>query len=116
MTGHSDLATSSMPRRRRKPIFLLVAVPAIVLCCLWLAVFLYFRYVAVSELKAAIAEIERQDPDWLLESLEANRAVIPEERNAAIRVLTAQRLFPPQWPSPPAARFQANTPDGKASR
>jgi hypothetical protein len=44
----------------------------------------YFRNFAdEADLQAAMAETDRLDPGWRLEELEANRAVVPAERDAA---------------------------------
>jgi hypothetical protein len=54
------------------------------------------------ELREAIAEADRIDPGWRAEDLEARRGVVPDEQNAALRVLVAHRLLPQgQWPPPP---------------
>src|SRR5262249_6474860 len=50
----------------------------------------------------AVAEADRLDPGgWRLEDLEANRAAVPDDRNAALRVLAAQKLLPTGWPAWP---------------
>jgi hypothetical protein len=58
-----------------------------------------------------VAELDRTDPGWRLEEIEARRKVVPEERNsmqkvrAAVKVLNAVR-----WPSREAGdRFRAVT-------
>jgi hypothetical protein len=79
-----------MPRSRRKPVVVLLAAIVLIVFCVGLAAVQHFRYAAQSDLTAAIAEVERVDPDWSLEKLEAARAVIPDERNAALRALAAQ--------------------------
>jgi hypothetical protein len=50
------------------------------------------------ELREAIAEADKLDPGWRLEELEARRAVIPDEHNSALVLLSAQHLLPPNWP------------------
>jgi hypothetical protein len=57
------------------------------------------------ELREAIAEADQLDPGWRWQELEARRKVIPDEENAALRVLAAHRLLPPgAWPPlPPEA-------------
>ena len=51
------------------------------------------------ELREAIAEADRIDPGWRFEDLEARRKVIPDEENAALRVLAARQLMPAVWPT-----------------
>jgi hypothetical protein len=54
------------------------------------------------EWQEAVAEADRLDPGWRLEDLEARRAAVPDDQNAALRVLAAQRLLPAGWPTWPA--------------
>ncbi|HEY7269510.1 MAG TPA: hypothetical protein VH951_06760, partial [Dehalococcoidia bacterium] len=44
----------------------------------------YFAISAHRQLEAAVAELDRRDPRWRLEEVEADRADIPEPRNAAL--------------------------------
>jgi hypothetical protein len=53
-------------------------------------------------LQEALAEADRLDPGWRLQDLEAQRAPVPDEENAALQVLTTRRLLPGNWPSPRA--------------
>jgi len=59
---------------------------------------------ASDELLPVIAELNRVDPGWRLESIEAERdserAALPAGQNAALRVEAAQRLLPAGWPGP----------------
>jgi hypothetical protein len=45
------------------------------------------------ELLQVVAELDRTDPDWRLERIEAIRRVIPDEQNSAIRVRLARRVL-----------------------
>ena len=49
------------------------------------------------ELREALAEADRIDPGWRFEDLEARRKVIPDEENAALRVLAARQVMPAVW-------------------
>src|SRR5262249_48205856 len=53
------------------------------------------------ELREALADIDRRDPGWRFEDLEAKRPAIPDEQNGALQVLEARRLLPSPWPSWP---------------
>jgi hypothetical protein len=50
------------------------------------------------DLRQALSETDQQDPGWRIWDLEAKRAVIPNEHNAAVRLMAAKKLLPPQWP------------------
>jgi hypothetical protein len=52
---------------------------------------------AGKQLRAAIAEADRLDPHWRFDDLEAARASVPDERNAALAVLYVNRLLPTGW-------------------
>jgi hypothetical protein len=49
----------------------------------------------------AIAEVDRRDPGWRLEELEAKRAVVPDAENGALVVLTTTRFLPKDWENKP---------------
>lgn len=58
------------------------------------------------DLRAAIADADRLDPGWRLADLEAARAEIPDEQNAALQVLVAHRLIGPFWNSKSAVSLE----------
>jgi hypothetical protein len=68
---------------------------------LLLAWFGYLWYLD-RDLKLAIAEADRLDPGWRLAELEAARAEVPDNENAALQVLSAKKVLPANWfiPSP----------------
>jgi hypothetical protein len=70
---------------------LLVLLPA--------AAYVYVMIAADRRLREAVAEVERNDPHWRLEEVEAGRAQVPDERNAAGLVFKARAVFPASWPS-----------------
>jgi serine/threonine protein kinase len=41
---------------------------------------------SIDDLLQVVAELDRTDPDWRLEQIEAKRKVIPEEKNGAIQI------------------------------
>src|SRR5262249_55476685 len=63
-----------------------------------LLVYFKARQTADNELEKAIAEVDRQDPGWRLEELEAKRKVIPPNQNGALHVLAAGKRIPENWP------------------
>jgi hypothetical protein len=50
-----------------------------------------------SELDRAAAELDRLEPGWKLEQIEASRAAVPAGENAALIVLAAGKLLPANW-------------------
>jgi ABC-type transport system involved in multi-copper enzyme maturation permease subunit len=72
---------------------------AVVLVPLGLLVGEYVRLdgKASHDLRDTIAEVERLDPDWQLEALEAARQGVPAEQNSALQVLQAAALVPSDW-------------------
>jgi hypothetical protein len=55
------------------------------------------------DLRQAIAETDRADPGWHFDEVDARRKVIPDDENAALRVMAAHALLPAPWPPQPAA-------------
>jgi hypothetical protein len=90
---------SGRPVRRRWLRWLL----AIGLACLalvgWGAVnYLLDRRATGQEVAEAVAYLDRTDPGWRLEDIEAARAIYRDEENGARRVGAASRLLPKEWP------------------
>jgi hypothetical protein len=56
------------------------------------------HYRASNALEVAVAELDRTDPGWRLEDIEAARAVVPDDENSALAVKEASRLLPRDWP------------------
>lgn len=52
-----------------------------------------------SKLQKTLAELDRTDPGWRLEEIEAARADLPEEENSARVVVAATGQMPKRWPS-----------------
>jgi hypothetical protein len=57
----------------------------------------YARWYARKELAEVISEVDRLDPRWRLEDIEANRRQIAPGHNAAAVALAASRLLPRDW-------------------
>src|SRR5438067_1278238 len=60
--------------------------------------FWYQRYQADRRLQQVIAELDRDDPGWRLEDLQAAREVIPDAENGALVALAAGEILPKNWP------------------
>jgi hypothetical protein len=79
--------------------------PFVVLCVLLLGLALlgcvYFYHTTAADrvLNAAVAETDEVDPRWRLEDIEADRAVVPDERNSGLTAIAATRLLPEKWPA-----------------
>src|SRR5690348_12938202 len=67
-------------------------------------------------LRLAVEELDRTDPGWRLEEIEAARREVPDAENGALIVGAMPRLLPKNWPSattedffrvPPAERLSA---------
>jgi hypothetical protein len=59
----------------------------------------YRHHQVTTRLQEALDELDRTDPGWRLQDIEAARAVIPDDENSAACVLEVARLLPPQWPA-----------------
>lgn len=57
------------------------------------------RGMMASKLQESMVEMDRSDPGWRLEDIEAARADIPYEENSAHVILTAAEQIPRPWPS-----------------
>jgi hypothetical protein len=79
---------------------------AILLFCLAGGAYVfYFFKSAEYRLQQTLAELDRRDPGWRLEELEARRKVIPPEVNSAFQVRAALALRTAPWPAQ-QARFE----------
>jgi hypothetical protein len=58
------------------------------------------HYRASVTLAEAVAEADRLDPGWRLDDLLARRAAVPDDRNAALRVLAVTARLPANYPNP----------------
>jgi hypothetical protein len=89
----------SAPRNRRWRrwpfVILLLLLPVLLL----VGFDVYLFYSTEWSLQAALADADRLDPHWRLEDVEADRAVVPDERNAGMVALAAKKLLPRYWPS-----------------
>ncbi len=58
----------------------------------------WHHYQATKNLQEALAEMDRAEPGWRLEEIEAAREKIPEEENSARVVVAATKMLPRNWP------------------
>jgi hypothetical protein len=56
---------------------------------------------ATREFEEIAAELDRSDPGWRWEEIEARREQIPEGDSAAERLLAAAKMLPKDWPNQP---------------
>src|SRR5260370_9635314 len=56
-------------------------------------------FLAQRDWREAVAEADRLDPGWRFEELQAKRAEVADEDNAALCVLAASKLIPGSWPA-----------------
>lgn len=52
-----------------------------------------------SKLQEMLAELDRHEPGWRLDDMEAAREEVPEEENSARVIVDAARLLPKPWPT-----------------
>ncbi len=57
----------------------------------------YARSKARADLEKIIAELDRADPRWRLEDIEADRQPVPADKNSANTVIAVHRLLPKNW-------------------
>lgn len=92
--------TSGPPRWRRflvRAIQIAVASLAVTMLCS----FTIDRWFARRDLAAAIAAIDAREPEWRLESLEAQRPVVPADANSALIIKKAVESLPDRdWTVP----------------
>jgi hypothetical protein len=77
--------------------------------------YLYAWIAAERALRDAVRETEQLDPRWRLAEIEADRARVPDERNAAGPALKARGLMPGSWPAWDLP-YSGTDPDGEARR
>ena len=91
-------------RRRRWPYVLaLLSLPVLAL----IGACFYVDVSGERELRAALAETERQDPRWRLDDVEADRLLVPDVTNSGVPAMAATNLLPQKWPFwdyPPTAQ------------
>ena len=99
MAGHLTTGRAvEKPSTARRRIPLRAWSLGLLLLCLSVAGYFLCRFHAREDrLRQVIAELDRTDPGWRLEDLEARRIVVPEAENSALRVAAVKRLLPWGW-------------------
>src|SRR6266851_8962303 len=96
----NPFARSTDPAKRRSPWRWLRRIGAsllVLLVVIGIRQFFWHREV-VAKLQEALAELDRTDPGWRLQDIEAARVVIPDEENGALVSMEVARLLPSDWP------------------
>ncbi|HWY88492.1 MAG TPA: hypothetical protein VNX28_17400 [Gemmataceae bacterium] len=92
MDQSTSAASSSLPIKRRR----LWRRLAFALVLLFLAAgsgLVVFLWTATSDLDAVVAELDRLDPGWRMEAIEANRKAVPDEDNSALQIIAVRELL-----------------------
>jgi hypothetical protein len=94
-TGEESLyeEISAPSRRKRLASWFLFLLPLIAV----LAWYGYSHYAAEKSLEAIVTKLDRSDPGWRLEDIEANRVVIPDEENSAWLIRDVKNQLPRDW-------------------
>jgi hypothetical protein len=87
---------------RAKPILLGLMFLILVGVALGLGWWIYVWTQGANRLNATIASLDKQDPGWRWEELQAKRAAVPDAENGALGVEAAFKLLPKNRPSQPA--------------
>src|SRR5262245_29361003 len=99
MTTHPEETTTPLPSARRK--WGLSAAGVLIplrLLLVALGLYLHRRWAEEEDLRQAIAETDRLDPNWTLHDLMEARTPVADEENSAPVVLAAWGLMPRPWP------------------
>jgi hypothetical protein len=86
--ANAATSTHRRPRRWRRRILLAFACLVLVACG-GIFYFIWFSSYALNEL---MAEMDRDDPGWRLEEIEAKRRAVPDDRNSALQIMAVRRL------------------------
>jgi hypothetical protein len=89
--------TATTSPRRRRPWWLRWAIRLGAVLLVGLAAYGYLWYRADAALRAELARLDRDDPGWRLDDLEAARATVPEEENSARVVVATAGMLPEGW-------------------
>jgi hypothetical protein len=82
------VAKALVARPRRTAIAIALTTIAVLLAVWW-----YLRWAEERDFRHALAEADQSDPGWRFEDIEAARAVIPDEQNAALVVASVHDVL-----------------------
>jgi hypothetical protein len=91
MDQSTSAAPSSLPNKRR--MWRRVGLALLLLVLVMGSGLAVFLWTATSDLDAIVAELNRLDPGWRVEAIEANRKVVPDEDNSALRIIAVRKLI-----------------------
>ncbi len=108
---------ATQPWRRRWWLRYIVGILLLVVACIAsigrnLA---YQHNQAVKAVETAVAELDRTDPGWRLQDIEAARAVVPEGENSAEVIARVKPLLPLGWPPRPLSDLAPQQPQEQFS-
>jgi hypothetical protein len=87
----AQTASVMRPKQRKWLRRLLLTLVFLVPCCVGgVFVFLWF---SSFELNAVVAELDRLDPGWRLQDIEASRKVVPDAGNSALHIVAVGKLL-----------------------
>jgi hypothetical protein len=76
----------------------------------------YLYYAGSGRLNAILEELDRNDPDWRYQDLEAKRNRVPDDENSAFVIVEAKSLIPSRWPTWDSGPAPNETPEEAALR
>jgi hypothetical protein len=101
--SEADLLTPALKKKRgSRRRWLLVVVLVLLPILLLTGIYLTSDYLAELDLRQALAAVDRIDPNWRFDDLEASRAAYPDDDNSALQVSRSVELISPRWATTPA--------------
>jgi hypothetical protein len=94
-----DFETPPLPPPRRRRKWLILGGLVLLLVLAVGGFYVSLRLSAERGWRAAVAEAERDDPNWRFEDLLARRAHCPDAENAALVIAATKKLVPKLWPA-----------------
>lgn len=89
----SQVTSPAPPRHRPRTWRRRVLLTLLLLVLVGGAGICYFFWYSSSALRGFLAEIDRQDPGWRLEEIEAKRKIVPDDRNSALHIMAIKKLL-----------------------
>src|SRR5947207_2955604 len=97
MSLKGDLPSFVKPPRWWRRWLRRLGVAFLVLTVLAVSAYGIFHYRVKSKLREAVEALDRDEPGWRLEEIEASRAAVSEEENGARTTVAAYALLPKVW-------------------
>ena len=87
-------------RRSNSMFYGLIVASFLVAICYWVSKHLIDnRGEDPNSINQVVADLDKHDPGWRLEDLEAKGQPFPDDQNGALCVLAARKLLPEKWPT-----------------